>query len=140
MQQACTTQRYISVAKVKLQGLNKLKKRMKESPEKVIKATAAALNTEAEIIMTKAKELTPVALGTLRASGHVKTPQMTGTKISITLGFGGPAAPYAIYVHEDLIKYHPVGQAKFLEAPFRDRMIVLSQRIALAVGRQLEKG
>lgn len=31
----------------------------------------------------------------------------------------GYSAPYAIYVHENLMAYHPVGQAKFLEQPTR---------------------
>ena len=31
------------------------------------------------------------------------------------VGFGGPAADYAIYVHEDLSAHHPVGEAKYLE-------------------------
>jgi hypothetical protein len=29
-------------------------------------------------------------------------------------------APYAVYVHEDLTKAHPNGQAKFLEQPMRE--------------------
>jgi hypothetical protein len=31
----------------------------------------------------------------------------------------GYATPYAVYVHEDLSKHHPTGQAKFLEQPTR---------------------
>lgn len=37
-------------------------------------------------------------------------------RVQLTVGY---AAPYAIYVHEDLYAHHKVGQAKFLEQPVR---------------------
>lgn len=43
---------------------------------------------------------------------------------SYAVGF---AAPYALYVHEDLTKAHPRGgQAKFLEEPMRTRSLDLA--------------
>jgi hypothetical protein len=36
--------------------------------------------------------------------------------VSVIVGY---TAAYAIYVHENLTAHHPVGQAKFLEEPFR---------------------
>jgi len=49
-------------------------------------------------------------------------------------------APYAIYVHEDLTKRHPVGQAKFLEEAVRrkeDAAKALMTQLAKA-GENLE--
>lgn len=69
-----------------------------------------ALYTQAQRTLTKAIGYTPVDTGALRASGLVS---IQGQDIFIS--FGGPAAPYAIYVHEILGNAHPVGQAKFLE-------------------------
>lgn len=40
----------------------------------------------------------------------------TGGKASVIVGY---TQQYAIFVHEDLTAAHPVGNAKFLEAPFR---------------------
>lgn len=40
--------------------------------------------------------------------------------------------PYAIFVHEDLTKHHPVGQAKFLEAPSRSRAQDMARAAAAA--------
>lgn len=71
---------------------------------------ARALYKQAQLTLTKAIGYTPVDTGALRNSGFVK---IEGTDIII--GFGGPAAPYATYVHEILTNQHPVGQAKFLE-------------------------
>jgi len=83
-------------------------------------ALVATLFTEAEKIMTVSKaNYVPVDMGALRASGFVEPPELTAGGGSVTLGYGGPSAPYALYVHEDLTKHHPVGQAKYLEVPVR---------------------
>jgi hypothetical protein len=81
---------------------------------------AVVLRQIAETVMTAAKrDYVPVATGALRASGFVEdaTPLPTGAAISF--GFGGPAAPYAAIVHENLTATHTVGQAKYLETPLR---------------------
>ena len=80
--------------------------------------------------MTDAKLQTPVDTGNLRASGHVTEPEIVNDSwLTVTLGFGGPAGSgsgqnqdvgYAVYVHEDLSKHHPIGHAKFLELPMLD--------------------
>ena len=52
------------------------------------------------------------------------------------------SAPYATFVHEDLEAYHPVGQAKFLEEPFRRLLPQLRKTIQsyLKNRRSLEEG
>lgn len=75
-----------------------------------------ALRSIGEIYMTEAKRRTPVETGVLRASGHVEGPTKEGDSWKVRLVFGGPSAPYAIHVHENLHARHPVGQAKFLES------------------------
>ena len=93
-----------------------------------------ALQAEAEIIMTEAKRRTPVRYGHLRASGFVEPVQAKGRRnVSVTLGFGGPSAPYAVYVHENLRASHKVGQAKFLESAMNDAAPTLAQNIAARV-------
>lgn len=133
MKAGSTTLRFIFVASIKLTGLNKLLKKFQRRPDEIQKLTAAAINIEAEIIMAKAKVLTPVDLGTLRSTGFVKPPKFRRSKISISLGFGGPAAEYALFVHEDLTANHVVGQAKFLEEPFKQSLSGMSTRIAKRV-------
>lgn len=51
-------------------------------------------------------------------------------------------APYAVYVHENLQSYHPVGQAKFLEQPFRQLLSQMKAviRSSLLNNRSLEEG
>jgi hypothetical protein len=96
-------------------------------------AAGAALYVEAEIEMTEAKQRTPVDTGALRGSGYVNPPQYRGREITVEMGFGGPAAPYAVHVHEDLDAFHPVGQARFLASVIDESAPYLLER----VGRRL---
>jgi hypothetical protein len=100
-------------------------------------AVGRALREEAEIEMTEAKERTPVDTGALRASGHVTGPERAGKQISVDLNYGGVAAPYAVYVHEDMDAHHPVGQAKFLESTLLESAPHMPKRIATRVERYL---
>lgn len=81
-------------------------------------AIMTTVQIAAEAIRTKAQELTPVDTGALRASGDVIQYLQTPHSVVGEISFGGPAADYAIYVHERLDVRHEVGQAKFLEAAF----------------------
>lgn len=56
----------------------------------------------------------------------------------------GYTAQYAIYVHENLEAYHPVGQAKYLEQPARelnnDGTLAKIVQATMASGGTLEQG
>jgi hypothetical protein len=73
---------------------------------------------------------TPVDTGDLQATVHATRPSIQKNVIRTTVTAGGPEAPYAIYVHENLFAHHAIGQAKFIEstlfesAPFMLRRIV----------------
>ena len=117
--------------------------------EKVVeqfrKATAAARATsqelyrEAEELMAESKPEVPVDTGALRASGYVEPPQINGNRVTVRCGYGGSAASYALYVHEDLQAHHETGNAKFLENPFNRRLPGLSGRMAARLEKRLEK-
>lgn len=108
------------------------------------KRVEAALFLEAQIEMTEAKKRTPVDVnyaggrvpphpGQLRASGMVHPPESKGNVLFVTLSFGGGAVDYAIWVHEILENYHPVGQAKYLESVLNESR----QHMAERLGRRL---
>lgn len=121
-----------------LTGADDVAQRLEAIAARMPGVVADALYAEAEIEMGEAKRRTPVKSGELRASGIVGQPTYgsygLGKEISVPLSFGGPAAEYALVVHEDLEAFHKVGQAKYLEstilesAPFMGRRI--SKRIA----------
>lgn len=100
-------------------------------------AAASALRVEHELIMTDAKGYTPFDTGALRGSGHVQPTQIVGAELVSTGGFGGPAAPYAVIVHEDLAARHPVGQAKFYERALTEGSRGLAQRLAAGIRSRL---
>src|SRR5438445_10956680 len=57
----------------------------------------------AELVMTASKRVVPVGeTGNLMNSGHAEGPERTAGGIDVRLGYGGPAAPYALTVHENL--------------------------------------
>jgi len=62
--------------------------------------------------------IVPVDEGTLMSTGHVQTPRREGNKVKVTIGYGGPAAPYASFVHEIDANYHRPNSGKdYLRLP-----------------------
>ena len=89
-----------------------------------------ALFIEMQIEATEAKRRTPVDTGELRASIHVEGPFRSGRRIWCSIVAGGPAAPYAIRVHEDLEAFHKVGQAKYIESVVVESRPYMAARVA----------
>jgi hypothetical protein len=59
--------------------------------------------------------------------------------VSVRVEVGGPAAPYALLVHEDLTAHHPVGGAKYLERAAHARERGMGARIAKRVRAMIER-
>ena len=113
-------------------------------------AVGAALYQEGELIMTDAKELTPVDTGALRSSGFVEQPKQQGNVTTVQLGFGGvatklnektgePTTSYGLIVHEDLNMHHTSGEAKFLEKPVMKRSKDIATRITKRLQRMMKQ-
>jgi hypothetical protein len=92
------------------------------------RAVAKAMYQEMQVELTEMKRRTPVDTGMLKSSGIVLPPE-EGKKIRVQVVFGGMAAPYAIYVHEDLEAFHKIGQAKFVESVINESVPYMTQRI-----------
>lgn len=110
-----------------------VRRRLVTGAQRMPHAAGRAMFEELEIEMAEMKRQTPVDTGALRGTGHVEPPRYAGRDISVALGFGGPAAPYATRVHEDLEAFHAVGNAKFVERPLMESAPHLPERI----GRRL---
>ena len=78
------------------------------------KAVEKALHQEASGIKDKIHDRTPVDKGPLRGSLDLQT-ERKPREIKATLQVGGPAAPYAVRVHEDASMSHDVGEAFFMK-------------------------
>jgi hypothetical protein len=128
---------------VKTSGLPKVLAALKALGKKGPKIMGGALFREGEGIMGDSKEkFVPVVTGNLRATGHVDLPKITTNGASVQLGFGGPAAPYALAVHENpnsgkTDTGSQVGEWKYLETPYKRHMKGMGARIAKEMKAQL---
>lgn len=130
----------ISVGGMQITGIDEVLREAGDRLAQVFQAGVARAYVEAELVMTEAKMRTPVEHGTLRSSGHVPAPEHTREGVNIRLVFGGAAASYAIYVHEDLDAAHAEGTgAKFLESAHREAMPSIRNAVVAAMRDALQK-
>lgn len=139
-----------------VRGMDRVEAQLRLLAVQFEREAMAALREEAELEMTEAKRRTPVDTGALRASGHVEsgsgmtslasfdTATRKGTMgasgggrkdLSVRLVFGGPAASYALAVHENLEAHHNPGQAKYLESALLESRPYFAAR----VGRRMRQ-
>lgn len=116
-------------------GLDKVGRELEKLASDLGKAVGVALHAEANIEMTEAKRRCPVDTGALRSSGHVVTMHDAGRISEVRLVFGGPAAGYALYVHENQEAFHKTGRSKFLESTLLESAPYLAQRVAARMAR-----
>ena len=102
----------------------------------VLQEAASAGFQELEIEMAEMQERTPVATGALKSTGFVNPPEIGRHEATVTLGFGGPAIGYAIYVHENPDAFHPVGQAFFMTSVLDESAPHLAKRISRRMALQ----
>lgn len=128
--------------------------KLNEIAMKTPNAALRALNEIAEGVSAVSKSRTPVDTGTLRGSHIVRTELEGGEFATATIEVGGPAAPYALFVHEGLFqgggrsggsvashsrkgkagKKKGVGGPKFLESAVNEVTPSLAGLIAGALG------
>lgn len=70
----------------------------------------------------------------VNALGKAKSRIGSTQKVSVIVGY---TQSYAIYVHENLEAHHPVGQAKYLESPYRRMKPELVKAIQLGASKGL---
>jgi hypothetical protein len=94
------------------------------------KELGAAMYQEGLVIQGVSMSRTPVEFGALRASHATQRPDFSGSDPSVQITVGGPSAPYAVYVHENLAAHHHVGQAKFLESAIKEAAPTFAASVA----------
>jgi len=114
---------FISSAQAMAQKALKIKGGLK-------KEIMSALYIETEVEVTEVKQRTPVRYGNLQDSVHQVGPTQEGNTFYSEIVAGGPSAPYAFFVHENLEAFHKVGQAKFLESVILESRPHMAARIA----------
>lgn len=120
---------------LKVVGVEKAIANIDRFKRAVPQAVWSAYIVEAEELLTESKRECPVDTGNLRASGHADygLAPSSVSDINIKVGYGGPAAAYALIQHENLEFNHTVGKAKYLEDPFNRRKKGMFERVAKRV-------
>lgn len=129
-------------------GMEEAKAKLTNFARKFPLQVAAALSDEADEIMTESKSEVPIDTGSLKDSGFVDPPTISGNNISVKLGYGGKHVQvnpktgqlttiYAIIVHEDTQTNHARGKAKYLIDPINRRKDQMLDRLNQAILRLL---
>lgn len=114
-----------------LEGDKELQNVLRVASKEAPLAVAKAIWEEANLIFARSQVLVPVDTGVLRGSGGVSAPQFGIHGSYVDIFYGGPAAPYALYVHEIIGNYHnPPTQAKYLEQPFMEALPAVQNNIS----------
>jgi len=122
-------------------GDKELANALQAGKEQTPRAIAQAIYEEANVIFARSQVLVPVDTGILRGSGGVSSPQQNDKGYFVDIYYGGPAAPYALYVHEIIGNYHnPPTQAKYLEQPVMEAMSTIQENIKGRIIDIIEKG
>lgn len=87
-----------------------------------------------------AKKGVPVDTHPLQQSGQVSEPMRDGTRVTVSITYGGDSAPYAVFVHEGhrIVAWgHDTGRmqppTKFLEQPLFDAKDGMEERLAQTI-------
>lgn len=112
----------------------------KSASPKTVQAVAQAVNEEAQIAFRNSQRIVPVDNAILKTSGTILPPIVSGTRVTVEMGYGGAASAYAMRQHEEMSYKHKGGKsAKYLENPVRDRIPNLEKRLYLRLQRILNK-
>lgn len=128
---------------VKIEGREQVKRELRAAGKRGIKGLLRGLKIEAEGVMRLSKREVDVDEGVLRASGFVKRPVRTRAGAAVTLGYGGAAQAYAVYLHEGTGP--AVGRPKFFPpvAPFREwaKRVLGDETLGFVIARSVgQKG
>lgn len=133
--------------RVKIEGADRLRRILIDSPGRVAVGVGGALRVEAENIMAESKDLVPIDTGTLRASGFVAPVRVRGPHVEVEMGYGGAASAYALAVHEHPSEHSPGSWRsgvtwsrpgtgpKYLERP----ALAASRGMGVRLGQAIEK-
>lgn len=144
-----------------INGLDALRQKLTDFRKSLPQAVGKAMYQFAEEVMGDSKgTYVPVDTGALMNTGHVDPPVISGTSVTVELGYGDESVGYALIVHEELgisrghgpgkgkegprTAGHPINWTrpgsgpKYLETPFKTKQDLVPQRIVDAVTELLK--
>lgn len=121
---------------VKLRNLDRLQQAFITAGQDAPRFAARALKEETDEAFLISQAVVPVRTGALLTSGLVNGPYIQGAKATTNIVYGGPAAGYAIVVHElppSRASHDYPTRWKFLENPVRLYAEGMGDRMATRV-------
>ena len=114
---------------IEWEGLNTIQGYIINAPDRIGRLARGEMSKAAHAAFRLSQRQVPVASGTLKNSGDL---QINGDEYII--GYGGAAAQYAMFVHENLTARHkPPTKAKFVEDPVRAIQIAIENDISIQI-------
>lgn len=90
----------MAAVRLTVRGGRAMRRTLRRLGREAPRSAARALAHEAEAVMGASKDEVDVDEGTLRGSGFVRPPEIGAGRVTVTLGYGGAAEGYAVYLHE----------------------------------------
>lgn len=123
----------VGALNISVTAVDEITNRIEELMKSRVKDVAAAMFQIGHAVRANAIQQTPLDFGPLRGSAYVTAPEVTESSVMVEIGYGGPAAAYAVEQHERLDFAHEVGNAKFLENAINKAAPTLVSDIAVIV-------
>jgi hypothetical protein len=82
-----------------------------------------------EVELPEVQIKTPVDTGNLLSTEHVTDPEIRNNIASCSIVAGGPEAPHAMVVHEDLEVIHRTGESKYIESTLNESSGHMARRV-----------
>ena len=124
---------YINTEEIQL-----LANALKRIPSHMPNILEKSIYEEANVIFNESQKLVPVDTGALRASGFVHAPRRENNRVFVRVTYGGSAAHYALYVHENLYARHDAPtQAKYLETSLYRQVPVIVRNLTIRINNMI---
>lgn len=119
---------------LELDGTSALLRKLAVGGRVVAGHVSVAIFEEAWEIFRKSQQQVPYRYGYLAGSGRVDPPTLVNGEIVVQIFYGGAAAPYALWVHENRdMNFRNGRKAKYLYDPVMERVGVFDKNIARRV-------
>lgn len=108
---------------LEVEGMNDLLDMLVRGGRDAVAVSGRYLYSHATRVFERSQYEVPVDTGALRSSGFITQPYVTGNQVAISIVYGQAAAPYALWVHENLEQRHaPPTKSKYLEDPLTESL------------------
>lgn len=135
---------------IKLTGMKELQGAFIRAADMAPRLAAKAMYEEASEAFLLSQAVVPVRYGVLRASGVVHPPTILNSIAIVDITYGGPGAPYALFVHEippskggrwgSGAKHDSPTRWKYLENPVKLHARDMGRRLTVRVLDMLNRG